>query len=102
MVREESSDFKNEAEFCAYLADLAKKKKAADSRSPAALRQDRQRKRRKAAENYWNVWLRNGSAPGAWLEGLSPAVVETARLKMILRYPHYARFRGVTDLEGKK
>lgn len=101
-TNEDTLDFETEAEFKAYMADLAEKKRRAENRSAAAVRQDRMRKRRKRAENYWLVWLKTGTAAASWLEGLSDGVIEKARQEMVARNPEWARLRGVTEFKAEK
>lgn len=89
--------FKNGAEFRGYLAELEQKRLKHEARSPEAIRQDRCRKRRKCADNYWLHFLRTGCYPESWptTYGLSEAILAASRDRMVSRYPGLAKLRGL-------
>lgn len=95
-MREPDYDgFQSETEFLGYVAELEKKRRKHESRTPEAIRQDRCRRRRKRAENYWEHYLRTGGRPETWLDGLSESIIEAAKKKLVAKYPDLARMRGL-------
>ena len=91
----EYEGFRSEAEFRGYLAELERRKRKHEARSAEAVRQDRCRKRRRCAENYWEHFLRTGGRPESWLEGLSPEIIDAAKNKMVRKYSELAKLRGL-------
>lgn len=97
MRDQEYDGFVTEAEFQGYLADLEKKRRKHEARSPEAIRQDRCRKRRKCADNYWLHFLRTGHCPESWITtyDLSEAILQASKKKMVRKYPGLAKLRGL-------
>lgn len=89
-------NFVTESEFFEEEALNLKKKEARENRSVTAIRMDRLRKRKEIADRYWTFWLRTGSAPESWLEGLSDELVAASRKKMVGEMPGFAKIRVVT------
>lgn len=97
MRENEYDGFRNESEYRGYLATLEKKRRRHEARTPEAVRQDRCRKRRRCADNYWEHYLRTGCAPDSWIEtyGLSSSILAASKKKMVRRYPDLAKLRGL-------
>ena len=92
--------FASEKIYQGYLAELeiAKRKKAA--RSNDAVRQGKIHKQRRAAKNYFEVWLRTGSRPLTWLvkedgSRISKGILKKALADAAKKFPEYAKLRGL-------
>lgn len=87
--------FQTPGDYQEYLDELESKACKRAARSPAATRQDRCHKRRRAARNYWRTYLRGGQRAESWIEGISPAIVEAAKTDIIKELPELAKRRGL-------
>jgi len=97
MREAEYDGFGSEAEFRGYLAELERKRLKHEARSAEAVRQDRCRKRRRCADNYWIHFFKTGARPESWVEtfNLSDSILEASRKKMVEKFPELARLRGM-------